>query len=78
VVAGHQPGIVRKISHAWSLDDSVNDAFKGPLGLEQHGGHTPASVTVRVLQRIPCLTAAIWHNDHNCQPSKRSLIAYDH
>jgi hypothetical protein len=31
-----------------------------------------------VLQRILALTAAIWHNDHTCQPIKRSLIAYDH
>jgi hypothetical protein len=37
-------------------------------------GHTPAGVTVRVLQRI----AAIWHNDHTCQPIKRSLTAYNH
>jgi hypothetical protein len=58
--------------------ESVNDTFKGQLGLEQHGGHTPAGVTVRVLQRILALTAAIWHNDHTCQPIKRSLIAYDH
>ncbi len=58
--------------------ESVNDTFKGQLGLEQHGGHTPAGVTVRVLQRILALTTAIWHNDHTGQPIKRSLIAYDH
>jgi hypothetical protein len=39
---------------------------------------TPASVTVRVLQRILALTAAIWHNDHTGQPIRRSLLAYDH
>jgi hypothetical protein len=33
---------------------------------------------VRVLQRIPALTAAIWHNDHTGQPTMRSLTAYDH
>jgi hypothetical protein len=35
-------------------------------------------VTVRVLQRILALTAAIWHNDQTGQPIHRSLIAYDH
>jgi hypothetical protein len=58
--------------------ESVNDTFKGQLDLEQHGGHTPAGVAVRVLQRILALTAAIWHNDHTGQPVKRSLVAYDH
>ncbi|HXZ74092.1 MAG TPA: IS982 family transposase [Streptosporangiaceae bacterium] len=58
--------------------ESVNDTFKGQLDLERHGGHTPAGVIVRVLQRILALTAAIWHNDHTGQPVMRSLIAYDH
>jgi hypothetical protein len=58
--------------------ESVNDTFKGQLDLERHGGHTPAGVAARVLQRILALTAAIWHNDHTSQPVKRSLIAYDH
>jgi hypothetical protein len=58
--------------------ESVNDTLKGQLDLERHGGHTPAGVTVRVLQRILALTAAIWHNDHAGQPVLRSLIAYDH
>jgi Transposase DDE domain len=58
--------------------ESVNDTFKGQLDLERHGGHTPAGVIVRVLQRILALTAAIWHNDHTGQPVKRSLVAYDH
>jgi hypothetical protein len=35
-------------------------------------------VTVRVLQRILALTAAIWHNHHTGQPVMRSLTAYDH
>jgi hypothetical protein len=42
------------------------------------GGHTPAGVITRVLQRILALTAAIWHNDQAGQPILRSLIAYDH
>jgi hypothetical protein len=58
--------------------ESVNETFKGQLGLEQHGGHTPAGVTVRVLQRILALTAAIWHNDITGQATLRSLVAYDH
>jgi hypothetical protein len=58
--------------------ESVNDTFKGQLNLEQHGGHTPAGVAVRVLQRILALTAAIWHNDTTGQPALRSLVAYDH
>jgi hypothetical protein len=35
-------------------------------------------VTVRVLQRLLALTAAIWHNHKTGQPALRSLIAYDH
>jgi hypothetical protein len=58
--------------------ESVNDTFKGQLNLEQHGGHTPAGVMVRVLQRILALTAAIWHNDTTGQAVLRSLVAYDH
>lgn len=58
--------------------ESVNDTFKGQLDLERHGGHTPAGVLTRVLQRILALTAAIWHNDHTGQPVMRSLVAYDH
>ena len=58
--------------------ESINDTFKGQLDPERHGGHTPAGVTARILQRILALTAAIWHNDHTGQPVKRSLIAFDH
>ena len=58
--------------------ESVNDTLKGQLDLERHGGHTPAGVMARILQRILALTAAIWHNDHTGQSIKRSLIAFDH
>jgi hypothetical protein len=58
--------------------ESVNDTLKGQLDLDRHGGHTPAGVLTRILQRILALTAAIWHNDHTRQPVMRSLIAYDH
>jgi len=57
--------------------ESVNGTFKGQLDLERHGGHTPAGVMARVLQRILALTAAIWHNDTTGQPVLRSLVAYD-
>jgi Transposase DDE domain len=58
--------------------ESVNDTLKGQLDLERHGGRTVEGVTVRVLQRILALTAAIWHNDATGQAVKRSLVAYDH
>ena len=58
--------------------ESVNDTLKGQLDLEQHGGRTVDGVTVRILQRILALTAAIWHNDATGQPVMRSLLAYDH
>jgi DDE family transposase len=58
--------------------ESINDTLKGQLDLEQHGGHTPAGVWVRVVQRVLALTAAIWHNDRTSQQIKRSLLAYDH
>ena len=58
--------------------ESVNDTLKGQLDLERHGGRTVDGVTVRVLQRILALTAAIWHNDATGQTVMRSLTAYDH
>lgn len=58
--------------------ESVNETFKGQLDLERHRGRTPNGVTVRVLQRILALTAAIWHNDRTGQPTMRTLTAYDH
>ena len=58
--------------------ESVNDTFKGQLGLEQHGGRTIAGVCARVAQRVLALTAAIWHNDHHGAHTRRSLLAYDH
>lgn len=55
--------------------ESINQTLKGQLDLERHGGHTGNGVTVRVLQRILALTAAIWQNDQIGAPVKRSLIA---
>jgi Transposase DDE domain len=58
--------------------ESINQTFKAQLDLQRHGGHTPAGVAVRILQRILALTTAIWHNDHTSAPVHRSLTAYDH
>jgi hypothetical protein len=60
------------------LIESVNDILKGQLDLERHGGRTIEGVTVRVLQRLLALTAAIWHNHKTGQLVLRSLVAYDH
>jgi hypothetical protein len=58
--------------------ESINQTLKSQLDLERHGGRTVAGVTVRVLQRLHALTAAIWHNDKTGAPTHRSLTAYDH
>jgi hypothetical protein len=64
------------------LDDhtikSSNDTFNGQLNLEWNGGHTPPGVMGRVLRRVLALATAIWHNNHTGQPTKRSIVAYDH
>ena len=59
--------------------ESVFRTLKAQLGLERHGGRTPAGVAVRVLQRLLALTAAIWHNQTTPRAGPaRSLLAYDH
>ena len=59
--------------------ESTFQTLKGQLGLERHGGRTPAGVIARVSQRLLALTAAIWHNQTTQQPGPaRSLLAYDH
>ena len=58
--------------------ESINDTLKGQLDLEGHGGRTIAGVTVRVLQRILAMAAAIWHNQNIGAHPVRSLTAYDH
>jgi len=55
--------------------ESINQTLKSQLDLEHHGGRTIAGVTVRVLQRILALTAAIWHNQQTGRPVLRSLTA---
>jgi hypothetical protein len=73
-----QPAAAQLFRPLRQVIESINQTFKGQLDLEHHGGHSPAGVVVRVLQRILALTAAIWHNDHTGQPTARSLVAYDH
>ena len=58
--------------------ESVIDTLKGQLGLEQHGGRSPAGVHARVGQRLLALAAAIWFNWQLGAEHKRSLVAYDH
>jgi hypothetical protein len=58
--------------------ESTFDTLKGQLGLEEHGGRTPAGVYVRVAQRLLAMAACIWWNWATDQPHKRSLVAYDH
>ena len=68
----------RQLRSLRQIIESVNHTLKGQLSLEQHGGHNPQGVTVRILQRLLALTAAIWHNRNSRQPVLRSLVAYDH
>jgi hypothetical protein len=58
--------------------ESIIDTLKDQLGLEQHGGRTPAGVHTRVVQRLLALAAAVWFNWLLVEPAKRSLVAYDH
>lgn len=63
--------------------ESIYDTAKGQLSLEQHGGHIPEGVWVRVCQRVLALAAGVWHNwllweaGHADAPG-RHLTAYDH
>lgn len=58
--------------------EAIFDTLKDQLGLERHGGRTPAGVFTRIAQRLLALAAAIWHNWRTGAREKRSLIAYDH
>jgi hypothetical protein len=58
--------------------ESIIDTLKGQLGLEQHGGRTPAGVHARIAQRLLALAAAVWFNWQLGAEHKRSLVAYDH
>jgi len=52
--------------------------LKNQLGLERHGGRSPAGLRARIVQRLLALNATIWFNWLIGAPVKRSLIAYDH
>jgi hypothetical protein len=58
--------------------EAIYDTLKGQLGLERHGGRTPAGVYVRIAQRLLAMAAAIWHNWATSTTGLRSLIPYDH
>jgi hypothetical protein len=45
----------RQLRSLRQIIESVNDTLKGQLSLEQHGGHSPQGVTVRILQRLLAL-----------------------
>ena len=62
----------RQLRSFRQIIESVNDTLKGQLSLEHHGGHSPQGVTVRILQRLLALTAAIWHNHHS-QPTRPAI-----
>lgn len=63
--------------------ESINDTLKGQLSLEDHGGHIPEGVWVRVCQRLLALAAGVWHNwllweQGQLDTAGRHLTAYDH
>jgi hypothetical protein len=58
--------------------ESIIDTLKGQLGLEHHGGRTPAGVHTRVAQRLLALAACVWFSHRLGLEPARSLVAYDH
>jgi hypothetical protein len=63
--------------------ESVYDTAKGQLSLEEHGGHIPDGVWVRVCQRVLALAAGVWHNwllweAGEIEKPGRHFTAYDH
>ena len=63
--------------------ESVYDTAKGQLSLEQHGGHIPDGVWVRVCQRVLALAAGVWYNwllweAGEIDKPGRHFTAYDH
>ena len=55
--------------------ESVFATLKGQLSLERHGGRTYDGLTVRVLQRLLALSAALWNNAR-CGHPGRNLVNY--
>lgn len=63
--------------------ESVYDTAKGQLSLEDHGGHIPEGVWVRVCQRVLALAAGVWHNwllweTGQIDAPGRHFTTYDH
>jgi len=63
--------------------ESINDTLKGQLSLEDHGGHIPEGVWVRVCQRVLALATGVWINwqlyeQHQLDAPGRHFTAYDH
>jgi hypothetical protein len=63
--------------------ESIYQTSKSQLSLEEHGGHIPAGVWVRVCQRVPALAAGVWHGwtlreAGIIDTPGRQFINYDH
>ena len=63
--------------------ESIYQTTKSQLSLEDHGGHIPDGVWVRVCQRVLALAAGVWHNwllweAGQIDTPGRHFTAYDH
>jgi hypothetical protein len=58
--------------------ESIVNTLKGQLSLEAYGGRPPASVMVRVAERLLALVATRWWNSQIGAHDKRSRVAYEH
>ena len=65
------------LAHTRQWIESIFWTLKGQLSLERHGARTAQGLTVRVLQRLLALAAALWQNTRCGRPG-RHLTAYDH
>jgi hypothetical protein len=59
---GDEPARLGSLRPVCQWIESIIDTLKGQLGLEQHGGRTPAGVQVRVVQRLLALATCVWFN----------------
>jgi hypothetical protein len=66
-----EPGARRYFKPLRQVIESVNQSLKGQLDFERHGGRTIDGVTVRILQRILALTAAVWQTRH--RPARQTI-----
>lgn len=63
--------------------ESVYQTTKSQLSLENHGGHIPAGVWVRICQRMLALAAGVWHSwtlweAEVIDAPGRHFVNYDH